>query len=57
MMFKRTIRYYRLRLRRLQHQPVAVQAPDMTAHVCRHCGYEYVGRLCPMCGMPGSWVV
>ena len=55
MTFKRTIRYYCLRLRRLQHQPVAVQAPDMTAHVCRHCGYEYVGRLCPMCGMPGSW--
>ena len=55
MTFRRTIRYYTLRLHRLQHQPVAVQTPDMTAHTCPHCGYEYVGRLCPMCGMPGSW--
>ncbi|MBQ9645798.1 MAG: DUF3667 domain-containing protein [Prevotella sp.] len=25
------------------------------SHTCRHCGHEFVGRMCPMCGMPADW--
>ena len=45
----------RIRLRRKQQAPVELPTIDETQHTCKHCNYTYIGRQCPMCGMPGSW--
>ena len=30
-------------------------ASNPQSHTCKHCGHEFVGRMCPMCGMPADW--
>ena len=44
-----------IRIRKKQQAPVELPTIDETQHTCKHCNYTYVGRQCPMCGMPGSW--
>lgn len=43
------------RIAEKQRQPRDIPTPDERHHQCLHCGYHFVGRLCPQCGMPAVW--